>query len=585
MIPILSTTIVPVGNGIGGLGDAIECKVSHEINGEYELIMRYPINGMHFDELETGLIIVAQPGILDTSQPFRIYRITKPLNGVVTIYAHHVVYDMSGIVVTPFTASSLANAITAVSSHVVPSMSGFTLATDKTVNSQMTIVEPRPLWRLLGGQEGSFLDVYGGEWDFNGQTATLKSRIGADNGVEVWYGKNLTGFEQDETLEGTYGYVYPYWYDEESGTLVTLTEQYIAITGALSDRILCLDCGDHFEDQPTETQLRNYTNSYITANSIGNADFSWKVDFLMLAQTLEYKNQAHLEQVSLGDTIHVTYDALGVNITARIVKTEYDVLRDQYVTLTVGRVKQNLAAIVTNQSKEIENLKKALTNVITANSFRAGTGAKAVLDSDSLDFFNSSGTLLQSYPASGYPWKDLASNGEETSNLNNCTDSGRYTYNSAASNVPSAAGGVLDVVYNTATYMYQLAYVNVAANDDSVAIRIRKHNSNGWYAWQKVLTSGNDVVEMSGNLSELHSTSGTTKTYSLANGTYLVTTTRVNSTLTTQDGVWFVQSHTTSSHLTALLAPSGTTTVSINAGTLTLTTGSNNVRITITKLS
>ena len=344
--PILASAYPYTGNGLGGLSDAIECIITHEINGQYELYMRYPITGIHYEELSNGKIIMGKPDAFTDEQPFRIYRITKPLNGVVTVYARHLCYDLQGIVVEPFTAGSLTEAMLTIPTKCTPS-SPITLQTTRTVASGITLNEPRPLWRLLGGQEGSLLDVYGGEWDFDKLDAKLVTQLGQDRGVNIRYGKNLTELEQDATIEASYSGVFPYWYDEESSTLVTLTEKVVAVTGSVvTDRNLVLDCSDDFDTQPTEQQLRDRANAYIAANSVGNMKASWKVSFV--------DTDDFIDQVALGDTLHVYYAALDVNATARAVKTEYDVLKGKYKSITVGRVKQNLAAIIVNDKKETD---------------------------------------------------------------------------------------------------------------------------------------------------------------------------------------------------------------------------------------
>lgn len=235
-------------------------------------------------------------------------------------------------------------------------------------------------------------------------------------------------------------------------------------------------------------------------------------------------------------------------------------------------------------------LSPAMKGILGYNSLviKEGSSTNRVqLTTSGLVFKDSNGTETMTYPATGLtlPYKNITMNGEETSDLDNCTDSGRYTFTSAAAHNPYSAGGVVDVYKNSSTHYYQLAFSNSTANDDVAYINVRKHNADGFHAWQRIITPAQGVVTLNGNTATSYSTSGTTQTFALDNGLYLVTTSRTNSTSTAQDGVWLVQSHTTSSHLTALLTPSGTTTVSINAGTLTLTTGSNNVRITITKLS
>ena len=345
---ILAHSYPYAGNGLGGLPDAIEPIVVHEVNGQYEFFMRYPITGLHYQNLQNGYIIMAEPDNLTDAQPFRIYRITKPLNGIVSVYARHICYDAAGIVVEPFTADSLTTAIQTIPTKCTPA-SPITLSTTRTVASGMTLSEPRPLWKLLGGQAGSLLDVYGGEWDFDKTEAKLVTRLGTDRGVSIRYGKNMTSLEQDATIESSYSGVYPYWYDEESNTLVTLPEKYVAVTGTIvvSDRLLVVDFSGDFEDAPTEQQLRDRANAYITANSVGNMKESWKVSFVDV-------HDFPFDQVMLGDTLHVYYEALDVNATARAVKTEYDVLAKRYKSITVGRVKQNLASIIVSQNAETQ---------------------------------------------------------------------------------------------------------------------------------------------------------------------------------------------------------------------------------------
>ena len=108
MTPILfpSTSTEWTTQGLGALSDAISCTVTEERNGIFELEMQYPVSGVHFDEMQNRCIILAIPSPYRTAQPFRIYRITKPLNGICTVYAQHISYDLSGVPLNPFTAAS-----------------------------------------------------------------------------------------------------------------------------------------------------------------------------------------------------------------------------------------------------------------------------------------------------------------------------------------------------------------------------------------------------------------------------------------------------------------------------------------------
>lgn len=388
MVPILASAFPYTGNGLGGLSDAVEAVVTHEINGIYELFMRYPVSGLHYEDLANGKIVMAKPDDITDEQPFRIYRITKPLNGIVSVYARHICYDLSGIVVEPFTAGSLTEAFQTIPTKCTPS-SPITLSTTRAVASGITLSEPRPLWKLLGGQEGSLLDVYGGEWDFDKLTAKLVTQLGTDRGVNIRYGKNLTEMEQDTTIEASYSGVYPYWYDEETDTLVTLTEKVVAVTGSVvTDRNLVLNCSDDFDTQPTEQQLRDRANAYISANSIGNVAASWKISFVDTTEGVD--------RVMLGDTLHVFYAALGVNATARAVKTEYDVLQERYKAITVGKVKQNLAAIIVNDQKE------TASKIKTTKSF-----LEQAIEDATYSITHGGGTFREIYD--GYTLKEIVS--------------------------------------------------------------------------------------------------------------------------------------------------------------------------------
>lgn len=377
MIPKLSATTEISGQGIGRLSDALSCNVVHEVNGEYELKMKYPVTGLHYSELQNDRVLWADPDNFTEEQAFRIYRITRPLNNVVTVYARHIAYDMSGIVLNPFQASDLQTALMAIPGNCTPSCP-FTFETTRSVTTPYRVKAPSVLWSMCGGTEGSLLDVYGGEWDFNNFTATLKTRLGTDRGFSVRYGRNLTQLEQDISIESTYKALYPFWYDEETGTLVKLDETYIEIPGAIGDRIQLVDFTGDFEEEPTKAQLRARAEAYIDRHKVGEPTVSWKIGFDLLAQSEEFKTV--LEQVALGDAVTITYEPMDLVATSRVVKINYDVLMERYDSVTLGRVKQNLAAIVASTPQQIEkavsSAKSALERAIDSSTdfIKHGTG-------------------------------------------------------------------------------------------------------------------------------------------------------------------------------------------------------------------
>lgn len=354
-------------NGIGILADAIFCEVTYERNGILELEMQYPITGIHYKEIKTRNIILASPNPVENTQPFRIYRITKPLNGIITIYAEHISYDLSGIPVSPFTAGSAAEAMSKLQSSAAIE-SPFTFWTDKETVATMSVVAPASTRSLLGGQQGSVLDVYGGEYQFDRYTVRLYNQRGMNRGVSIRYGKNLTSLEQDENISSVYTGVYPYWMDTDNN-LVTLPEKILNAPGTYNfTRIMALDLSQEFESAPTEEQLRNRANTYMTANNIGVPKVSLDVSFIQLEQTEEYKNIALLERVELCDTVNVEFPELGVSATAKCVKTVYDVLQERYTSVELGEARTNIAYTIADQQQKIEKapttsaMQKAINN-------------------------------------------------------------------------------------------------------------------------------------------------------------------------------------------------------------------------------
>lgn len=357
MIPILyspTTTSFTTG-GIGKLIDAGSCIVTEERNGSYELEMTYPITGHLYDEIKQRSIIFAKPSPAQSEQPFRVYRITKPLNKVVTIYAAHISYDLSGIPVKNFTSQSVQAALTALTTSSVIS-NPFTFWSDKTNSGVMEIKTPTPCRTILS----NILDVYGGEYEFDKYTVKLHSQRGFDNGVSIKYGKNLTDLEQDENCSNVYTGVLPYWTgNDTNGNETTVSGSVVNAPGTYDfTRILPVDFTSDFEEQPSPAQLNNAATNYISANNIGIPEVNLTVSFVHLNQTEEYKNLGIFERVELGDTIKVEFAAMGVSSTARCVKTVYNTLLERYDNVELGEVKKGLADTISSQTSSIIDISK-----------------------------------------------------------------------------------------------------------------------------------------------------------------------------------------------------------------------------------
>lgn len=373
-------------NGFGILNDATTAKVRRRINSFDELEMKYPVKGIHYSELKKRRIILADRGPTSQMQPYRIYKITKPFMGIVTVFARHISYDLDGIPVVPFTAIGANNAMSDMKSHAVADCP-FSFTTDINSDVQMKVTAPISIWNLLGGTEGSLLDTYGGEYEFDRFEVALKASLGSDNGVAIRYGKNMTGLVQNDDSSSQFTGIYPFWTDMEGNT-VELPEKIVNVEGSFSfTRIRVLDFSAEWMEKPTEDQLRERTKRFISDNRIGTAKNSIKVSFVNLDQTAEYKNLGVLERVSLGDTVCVYYEELGIDGQSRVIETDFDILGDRYNSVTMGDVQASFADTIVDQKHEIEkkpsqNIMQSIAQKLSDAMTGAKGGAVRLLDND-----------------------------------------------------------------------------------------------------------------------------------------------------------------------------------------------------------
>ena len=362
-----STETSFLSNGLGSLPDVSKCEVVEERNGSFELEMNYHISGKRYSDLELRRIIVAKPNPYANPQPFRIYAISKPMNGLVTIKAEHISYDMAGYPVSRFTASSVEEAFEKLKSESVVEDCPFIFSTKFNKKCEFIVQKPASMRSLLGGSTGSILDVYGGEYEFDGYQTILHEERGADRGVTIRYGKNMTDLNQEENCSNVYTAVYPYFLFEdkenEQSILVELPEKTIPIPDATYNytRIYPLDVATEWKniyewhyECPSDLEIREIAQKYISDHELGKPKVSLTVSFEQLSQSEEYAALEMLETVHLCDKVNVEFPKLGVSATSKCIKTTYNVLTGKYISIELGEARSNLASSIVSQNYTVE---------------------------------------------------------------------------------------------------------------------------------------------------------------------------------------------------------------------------------------
>lgn len=375
MIPILyaKTESTFTHNGIGFLKDATKCTVTEERNGSYECSLQYPITGQWYDQITEGCIIKAKAN--DTSEPqlFRIYKSSKPLKGIVTYSAEHISYDLNGIPTLGFSVKNVTPqaAITrAIQDAGLPS--AFTAISDISTLNSTTILTPCSVRAILGGQAGSVLDVWGGEFEFDNFVVKLHKHRGSDRGVSIEYGKNLKDLKQEANIADCYTHLMPYARysqdgegDEKIEVYVYLSEKVLPLNNAENighSKAYIMDFTDRFGEGEavTEEALRAKATAYAAAAELGVPKVNITVSFIQLWQTEEYKNIAPLERVMMCDTVAVRFSKLGVTASAKVIKTTYNTLEEKYDSVELGDAKSSFADTVNKQQAAIEEIKTSV---------------------------------------------------------------------------------------------------------------------------------------------------------------------------------------------------------------------------------
>lgn len=364
MIPVLyaSNTASFSTFGIGTLTDTISCEVTEERNGLFECLLRYPVDGQHYGQIAKERIIKAKPNDTSEEQAFRIYRITKPMNGVVSVYAQHISYDLANVPVMPFSTESRSPAL--LLNQLLAGDSRFTGWTDYSEAKEFSVVQPQSVRSCLGGSAGSMLSKWHGEYEWDNFTVKFHTHRGQNTGVVIEYGKNLTELEQDEDNSSVYTDLLPYavYTVEEEETVVTLPEETLPITNEEMTRskVLIMDFTDRFESgvEITADMLREVAEAYLEENPLGTTVPTLKISFQPLWKQPEYS--ALLERVSLCDTVSVRHTVLGVSATAKVIQTVYDTLAERYTSITLGSEKSSMITSFSEIQSSVEQVQETV---------------------------------------------------------------------------------------------------------------------------------------------------------------------------------------------------------------------------------
>ena len=341
MIPILyeKDEKLFTSNGLCRLRDTISAVVTEERNGIYECDFEYPVTGANYDLIQCGRIVGVQHDDNGDVQPFDIVSYSKPIDGIVTFHAVHISYRQSYMTVKTTTCNSLADAYTMIRTGTPNNP--FTYWTDKTSTGFLACADgtPRSVRQILGGVEGSILDTYGGEYEWNRFQVLLHNSRGVQRDFTIRYGVNMLDYSDELDYSESFTSVMPYWTDGNNFVVGDCVDSgFPSYTGR--DECVPLDVSDKFESKPTKAQVESMASSMIGDAYLPQQTVT--VEFARL-QDLGYKDLENLYKCNLCDTVKVVFPRYGMQGTFKIVKTVWDVLQDRYESMELGSLSTTLS--------------------------------------------------------------------------------------------------------------------------------------------------------------------------------------------------------------------------------------------------
>ena len=364
MTPILLSNL---NTKIAFLKDALRCEVTEERNGIYECVLEYPVAGRDFAEISAGRYIKASPNPTADPQLFKIYSVSKPIMGTVTVNCEHVSYALSrypikSIAKEKTTALVAMNRILSAANEHTENAYNFSAEycdIDTVTNFGAGCCSARA---ALGGIDGSVLDCFGGEYEFNNLKIKLHKARGKDNGITIRYGKNMTEMKLTMSVESSYTGIFPYVINDDQYVYLSEVVQHVENKTGIEERILFMDFSGYFEneEEKNEANLRKHVTEYLNNNDINAVDGSMTVSMIDLSKTAHTRLVPSLETVSLCDTVKVINSLMNVTVSMKVIKTVYDSLGEKYVSLELGTPRADFADVIKQTQRTAnEALRKA----------------------------------------------------------------------------------------------------------------------------------------------------------------------------------------------------------------------------------
>ncbi|NWK10400.1 phage tail protein [Clostridium cadaveris] len=330
-------------------------------DSEHLLTIEHPI-----DDVGRYKYIAYENVIKAEGQLYRIYNVVKSLYSI-TAYARPIFFDLIDNILLDV-RPTLKTAQEAL--DIILNGTGFKGHSNISTVNTAYYVRKNIVEAILGNDENSFLNRWGGEVFLNNFDIYINDKIGSDNGVRVEFGYNLNSIEEDVNIEEVVTRIIPTGFNGImlDGNTPWVDSPLIKKYTKPKQRVINFDdvkVKENAEDEEGFNTIEEARAELIKRcnklfeEKIDKPRVNYKIDMVNLANTTAYKNYIDLVKVNKGDTITCYINELDINVQARVIDFEKDLITGEYISLELGNAQDNFFNNQADIQNKVDNILNA----------------------------------------------------------------------------------------------------------------------------------------------------------------------------------------------------------------------------------
>ena len=322
---------------------------------------------------EKGMMLTEERILGYNGQYFRISSIRRNLKEV-SIIAKHIFFDLNKNFIEDISIKNKTGSMAL--SHILGETSyphSFSATSDIDTVASSRLVRKNVVSALIGDTDNSFINRWGGELDIDGFTFKLNEQIGKDDGYTIQYGKNLTGLDLQLNMLEVVTRIRPVGFDgiEIDGLYVDspyIDNYALPIIKEIKYENVKWKGSPNYEEREdddsyiydnlaeAQAKLIELATNEFVVNEIDLPKTTINIEFIELSKTEEYKHLKFLQNINIGDTVHIYHKPLDINLKSRCIEYVYDCILNKYETITLGSYTKNFFTKTQNTNNTLDNV-------------------------------------------------------------------------------------------------------------------------------------------------------------------------------------------------------------------------------------